>query len=176
MLYIYFTPGIFPLTSWLKGSSIPARGDLRIVVNVIIFLGPWLLEKCLGSFWEPSKLPSTPHTAASSKRYSVQSTPPSGTGTIPATLPGFPANYGEERASSSHSTLFLPQNSWAEKGNGAFWKGVCGPSTMTCWRLARSAESQNLPSHSGQMAFIQEGKAQQYQISNPFFFICMFIL
>ena len=122
-------------------------------------------KNILGHSWEPPKLPSAPHTEASSKRYRVQSSCPQG-----LALPGSPAlrdwlslappaTGGKERASSSHSALFLPQNRPAEKGNGFFWKGVCGPSTMTCLRLARSPESQILPSHSRQIVFIWEGQA-----------------
>lgn len=64
---------------------------------------------------------------------------------------------------------FLPQNSWAKRGNGSFWKGICGPSAMTHWCLAVSPDSQNFLSHIRQMAFAPLGQGSA--ISNHQYFL-----
>ena len=148
----------------LKDAPFQHMETCSLLLRPLCFFSLNFWKNILGHSWEPPKLPSAPHTAASSKRYPVQSSCPQG-----LALPGFPATGGEERASSSHSALFLPQKRSAEKGNGFFWKRVCGPSTMACWRLARSPESQILPSHSRQIVFIWEGQASV--ISNQQFFL-----
>lgn len=128
-----------PLYTWL---SPPHHGweklcGEHLFVNTIIFFGfdfgkmPWVI---LGT---PQNTPCFPHSA-SSKRYTLRHW---------------------LHPQSSPWLLFLPHNSWAEKGNGFFWKGVCGPSSMPSWCLARSPESQNVPSHSRQTAWRQGGSS-----------------
>lgn len=85
------------------------------------------------------------------------STPPSEACTTPRfCLTFLPVKKNERALPIEHS--FLPPNSWAKWGNGSFWKGICGPSAMTCWCLAMSPESQNFLSHIKQMAFAPLGQ------------------
>ena len=121
---------------------------------------------CLGTL-PPPKLSSSPHTVASSKRYPIQSTPPSGIGTLPAALPGFPASGGEERGSWNHRTAELKREmalSGRESVDLQQWQADAWPGAQRHKPTQAIVDKWHLKG---------EGNAQQYQISNPFGFICV---
>lgn len=177
--YTYYSvPGFSTLTSWFGESSILAHRALLILNAItLFFFFFWilLLENVLGHSGNFLNLPSAFHTAASSKRYTLQSTPPSGTGTIPQLSPAFLPLVEKNEAVLTTALLFLPQNSWAEEK-----MALSGRESVDlqqwhadAWQEAQSHKTS--PAIADKWHLYTEGKAQQYEISKACF-ICMFLL